>query len=120
MSKQDQDAAVGGVQYRENVVLGIVDTPEAAQTASQALTTGGFLESEVALGCGVEWADRLRASSGRSGLIGQVLQILDHYGAGGYEMDMKKQYEEAFRAGQCTVAVFAPTEERKRLATDIL
>jgi hypothetical protein len=39
---------------------------------------------------------------------------------GGYEMDMKKQYEEAFRAGQCTVAVLATTEDRKRLATDIL
>lgn len=108
------------MQYRENVVLGIVDTPEAAQAASQALTSGGFLESEVALGCGVDWADRLRASSGRSGLIGRVLQVLDRFGAGGYEMDMKKQYEEAFRAGQCTVAVLATTEERKRLATNIL
>jgi hypothetical protein len=35
-------------------------------------------------------------------------------------MGMKKQYEEAFRAGQCTVAVLATTEDRKRLATDIL
>ena len=34
---------------------------------------------------------------------------------GGYEMDMKKQYEEAFRAGQCTVAILATTEDRKRV-----
>ena len=120
MSKDKQETVVGGVQYRENVVLGIVDTPDAAQAASQALTSGGFLESEVALGCGLEWADRVRASSGRSGLIGQVLQVLDRYGAGGDEMDMKGQYEQALRAGKCTVAVFAPTDERKRLATDIL
>ena len=120
MSKEKQDTTVGGVQYRENVVLGIVDTPEAAQAARRALTSGGFLESEVALGCGMEWADRLRASSGRSGLIGGVLQALDRLGVRDDELEMKHEYEQAFRAGPCTVAVFAPTEERKRLATDIL
>ena len=68
----------------------------------------------------MEWADREGASSGRSGLIGQVLHALDRYGAGGEEMDMKGQYEQALRAGHCTVAVFAPTQERKQLAADIL
>lgn len=44
---------------------------------------------------------------------------LDRYGAGGDEMDMKGQHEQALRVGQCTVAVFAPADERKRLAADI-
>ena len=50
MSKEKQDTARGVGQYRENVVLSIVDTPEASQAAVQELTSGGFLESEVALG----------------------------------------------------------------------
>ena len=62
----------------------------------------------------------MRASSGRSGLVARVLQVLDRFGAGGDQMDMKQQYEQAFRAGQCTVVVLASTEERKRLATDVL
>jgi hypothetical protein len=34
------------VQYHENHVIGILDTPEASEAAVHALTGGGFLESE--------------------------------------------------------------------------
>jgi hypothetical protein len=77
------------VQYHENHVIGILDTPEAAEAAVRALTGGGFLESEVTLTCGAERADRLRASGGQTGVIGRVLQVVDRFGGGGEEMDAR-------------------------------
>jgi hypothetical protein len=114
------DPHVVSVQYHENHVIGILDTPEAAEAAVRALTGGGFLESEVTVTCGVERADLLRGSTGRSGLIGRVLQVVDRFGGGGEEMDARHQYEQALRDGHLNVLVLAPTEERKRLAADIL
>ena len=84
-----------------------------------ALTSGGFLESEVTLTAGVERAELLRASSGRSGIIGRVLRVVDRLGAGD-EMDTRHRYEQALRDGQLNVLVLAPTEERKRLAAEVL
>ena len=114
------DPHVVSVQYPENHVIGILDTPEAAETAVRALTGGGLLESEVTLTCGVERADAIRASSGRTGVIGRVLQVVDRFGGGGEEMDARREYEQALRDGRLNVLVLAPTEERKRLGADIL
>jgi hypothetical protein len=84
------------------------------------LTGGGFFDSEVTLACGVEQANRLRDSSGRTGLVGRVLQVVDQYGAGGDELDTKRRYEQALREGHLNVRVLAPTEERKRRAVEVL
>jgi hypothetical protein len=124
MSKGKQgtigDPHAVSVQYHENHVIGIIDTPEAAVAAVDALTKGGFLESEVTLTCGVERADLLRASTGRSGLADRILRVVDRFGAGGDEMDARHQYEQALRDGHLNVLVLAPTEERKRLAATVL
>ncbi len=114
------DPHVEAVRYPENHVVGIVDTPEQAAAAFHALTDGGFLESEITLACGVEAADRLQASSGRSGLIGRVLQVADRLGVRDEELETKHEYEQALRDGSITFVVLAPTEERKQRAADIL
>ena len=108
------------VKYHENHVIGIMPTAEDAVSALGTLTQSGFLETEVTLTCGVEIADRIRASSGRSGLIGQVLQVVDRFCAGGEELEARHEYEKALRDGKLNVLVLAPTEERKRLAGEIL
>jgi hypothetical protein len=108
------------VKYHENHVIGIMPTAEDAMSALGTLTQSGFLETEVTLTCGVEIADRIRASSGRSGLIGQVLQVVDRFGGGGEELEARHEYEKALRDGKLNVLVLAPTEERKRLAAEIL
>jgi hypothetical protein len=61
-NRNANDPHAVSVQYHENHVIGILDTPEAAEAAVHALTGGGFLESEVTLTCGVERADLLRAN----------------------------------------------------------
>jgi hypothetical protein len=91
-----------------------------AITAFDSLVANGFLESEVSLGSGRELADRIRATTGRSGLLGRILDILDRFGAGGDEMDDRHEYEQALRDGGVTVLVLAPTEERKLRAAEIL
>jgi hypothetical protein len=114
------DPHAGAVRYPENHVVAIVDTPEAAAAAVETLTSGGFLESEVTLACGARAADRLRASSGRSGLLGHVIQIADHLGVRTEELETRHQYEEALRDGRFVLTVLAPTEERKDRAAQIL
>jgi hypothetical protein len=109
----------GPVRYPEDHVVGVLDSPEAAAAAVRTLIDGGFLESEVHLACGVEAADRLRESTGRSGLTGAVLRLADRLHLWNDELAEKHEYEEALRAGSIVLAVLAPTEERKRRAAEV-
>jgi hypothetical protein len=84
-------------------------TEKEAATAFNSLIASGFLESEVALGSGPELADRIRATAGRSGLVGRILEVLDRFGVGGDEIDDRHEYEQALREGAVNVLVLAPT-----------
>jgi hypothetical protein len=106
--------------YPLNHVIGIMPTDNDAITAFDSLIANGFLETEVSLGSGRELAERIRASRGRSGLLGRILEILDRFGAGGGEVDDRHEYEEALRHGAVAVLVLAPTQERKLRAAEIL
>jgi hypothetical protein len=106
--------------YPLNHVISIMPTEKEAITAFDSMIANGFLESEVSLGSGPELADRIRATSGRSGLVGRILEVLDRFGAGGDEIDDRHEYEQALRDGAFTVLVLAPTEERKLRAAEIL
>ena len=88
--------------------------------ALEALSTGGFLASEVTDACGEREADRLRASSGRTGLLGHVLRVAEQIGIPNDELETKERYEQALRDGQVVLMVLAPTEERKMRAADLL
>jgi hypothetical protein len=74
----------------------------------------------VTLACGPELADRIRATSGRPGLVGRILEVLDGFGAAGDEIDHRHEYEQALREGAVNVLVVAPTEERRQRAAEIL
>ena len=95
------------MQYPENHVVGVVDTPEQLRSAAKALTGGGFLTSELGVSCGTDAADALDATTGRTGIEND-------------EMAVKERYEQALRDGHFVVAISAPTEERKALAAKIL
>jgi hypothetical protein len=106
--------------YPLNHVISIMPTEKEAIAAFDSLIAHGFLESEVSLGSGPELADRIRATSGRSGLVGRILEVLDRFGAGGDEIDDRHEYEQALRDGAVTLLVLAPTEKRKLRAAEIL
>jgi hypothetical protein len=106
--------------YPLNQVISIMPTEKEAITAFENLIAHGFLESEVSLGSGRELAARIRATTGRSGLVGRILEVLDRFGAGGDEVDNRHEYEQALTEGAVTLLVLAPTEERKQRAAEIL
>lgn len=108
------------VAYHLDHVISIMPSEKEAIAALNTLVASGFFESEVTLTCGQEIADRIGASSGRSGLVGRVLQVVDRFGAGGEEAEARHMYEQALRDGHVEVLVLAPTEERKRRAAEIL
>ena len=110
----------GPVQYPENHVLGILDTPEQVRAARTALTAAGFRESEIEVSRGPGAADNLHASTGRTGLAGLAIRLAQSVGLADDEMEVKDRYEQALRDGGTVVVVLAPTDERKVAAAQVL
>jgi hypothetical protein len=108
------------VSYPTNHVVGVVARPDDASAAWGALTSSGFLQSEVTVTSGPAAADALRASTGRTGLAHLAIRIAERFGVNDEEMEAKASYEQALRDGKLVVGVLAPTDERKELAARIL
>jgi hypothetical protein len=108
------------VEYPTNHVVAILDTQDQSACAIDALVNGGFLESEIKLGHGTAEADRLQAGTGRRGLTDWWIRLFESVGLKNAETEMKDRYEQALRDGRTVLAVMAPTDERKDLATRII
>jgi hypothetical protein len=108
------------IQYPTNHVLGVLDTSSQVECALDGLSQRGFLESEIELNRGTEFADRLGATSGRRGLGDWFIRIFERVGLKNAESELKEQYEEAVRNGAAVIAVLTPTEERKDLAVQLI
>lgn len=109
----------GSPTYPENALLGVLDTPEQVRCALDALS-GPFLEAEIEVLCGEGQADRLRATTGRTGLLDQALRVVQGLGMWNDELEVKAQYEQALRDGHIVVLVEAQSDDRKQLAVDAL
>lgn len=108
------------VRYPNDHVVAVINTPQQVESALEALRAGGFLESELSAVCGGAAADRLRASTGRSGFIAKLIRVAERLGVRDDEMELKDRYEQALRDGRIVVAVLALSEERKERAATIL
>ena len=108
------------IQYPTDKVIAVLDTSEQVQCAVDALVDGGFLESEIELNRGGEWADRLASTTGRSGLSDWFIRMFQKVGLKNEETELKEEYEEAVRGGKAVVAVLVPTDERKNLAVRLI
>ena len=108
------------IQYPINHVVGVLETPDQVECALDALVNRAFLESEIELNRGVEFADRLGASTGRGGLSDWFIRLFQTVGLKNDETEIKEQYERAVRDGHAIIAVLTPTEERKDLAVQLL
>lgn len=116
-SGTDRDRSVA---YPENNVLSVLDTREQVSAAVGALTSGGFLPSEIRVETGAERADAVDASPGRGGLAGLLIRLAERLGVTDEEMELKNIYEQAMRDDLFVVAVLALTTERREHAADIL
>jgi hypothetical protein len=108
------------VRYPTDHVVGIVDTREQLEGALDALTGGGFLESEIRVAHGPAAAARLEATTGRTGLVDRLLRFAERIGMPNDETAIKDRYEQALRDGQFVALVLAPSDERKARAADVL
>ena len=108
------------LRYPADHVLGVIDTTEQVERAVDALTSGGFLESEIQATSGREAAERLRSTTGRTGLSSLVIRIAERLGIQDDEMHLKSLYEDALHDGRYVVAISAPTDERRDIAVRIL
>jgi hypothetical protein len=107
-------------RYPTNHVVAVLDTEDQVLDAAAALTSGGFLPSEVDVATGARAADRLKTSVGRSGVTGLAIRIAQRLGAQDEEMELKTYYEQAMRDDKFVLRVDAPTDERKGVAASIL
>jgi hypothetical protein len=108
------------VRYPEDRVVGLLDTMEQLESAVDALTSGGFLPSEIDVVHGAAASEKLRENTGRSGLTHLAMRFAESIGLPNDETAIKNQFADGLGKGQLLVAVLAPTEERRRVAGRIL
>ncbi|HEX6616941.1 MAG TPA: hypothetical protein VF046_11615 [Gemmatimonadales bacterium] len=119
-ARESAGPANESVRYPTDHVVGILDTADQVRAAYQALTSSGFLESEVTVSSGRAAADALNANTGRTGLAHLAIRIAEKFGVNDEEMALKERYEEALRDGRFVVFVLTPTGERRERAASIL
>jgi hypothetical protein len=108
------------VPYPKDHVVAVIASHEKVVEAITALSKAGFRASELNVAAGPAAADRLDASTGRTGLLHEIIRFADKLGIQDEEMQAKETYEKALRADEHVITVFTPSEERKTAAADIL
>lgn len=115
-----EDVTDKEVRYPENRVVGLFDTKEQLQSAVDALTSGGFLPSEIDLVHGAAASEKLRQNTGRSGLAHLAMRFAESIGVPNDETAIKNQYADGLARGQLLITVLAPTDERRKVAGRLL
>jgi len=108
------------VEYPENRMVGVIDGLEQLRAAVEALTTGGFLSSEIEIHHGAAAAEKLRKETGRTGLANLAMRLVESIGMPNDETVLKNNYADALADGRFLIAVLAPTEERQQSAATLL
>lgn len=108
------------VRYPTDTVLGIIKTVKQCEDAVAALEGGGFLESEIRILHGKAAAERLANATGRRGLAGLLMQLVESIGLPNDETALKAHFSEALRKGWFVVGVHAPSDERQQAAERLL
>lgn len=108
------------VRYTRNTVLGVIKTAKPLEAAVVALEQGGFLASEIQVIHGQGAAAKLAKSTGRPGFRGLAMRLVASIGMPNDETAMKNRYADALAKGWFLIAVRAPSDERQKVASDIL
>jgi len=108
------------IRYPTKHVVGVLDTAEQVAAVVPDLRANGFMDSEIHVHCGVDRADALNASTGRTGLANIAIRIAEKLGIEDTEMERKELYEQAMRDGRFVMLVSAPTDDRKDRAAEML
>jgi len=120
VNAKSEELARESFSYPTNHLVSVVDTLEQLRSAVDALTSSGFLDSEVNVSAGEGVADALSATTGRTGWADIAMRLTERVGLPNDEMLMKRQYEEALRDGHYVLSVLALTDDRKDRAARII
>lgn len=101
-------------------MLAIIDTRDQLRAAIEALTSGGFLRSEIEALHGTSAAQKLYDETGRTGLAHVAMRLVEAIGMPNDELALKSHYADALADGRFVIAVTAPSEERQRVAARLL
>lgn len=108
------------LRYPENNVVGVIKAVRPLESAVVALQRRGFLPSEIQVMHGADAAATLAKASGRSGLRGLAMRLVAGIGMPNDETAIKNRYAGALAKGWFLISVFAPSDERQKLASKIL
>lgn len=100
--------------FPDHTVVAIIDEPDDAAAALDALITAGVPEENISLLYGEGGAERLDPAGKRHGALGRLRRLIQHYGDED-RPHVRRQAEE-LRAGNFLVAAPATEEERDRVA----
>jgi len=108
------------VQYPENRMLAIIETRDQLRAVIEALTSGGFLTSEIEILHGAAAAKSLQEETGRTGITHLAMRLAEAIGITNDELSLKSHYADALADGRFLISVLAPSEERQRAAAQLL
>lgn len=104
----------------ENNAVEVIDSLDELVELVETLTSSGFLKSEIQAVHGQAPAEKLRASTGRTGVAGLAMRLIASIGMPNHETAMKDRYAQALTDGRIVVLVEALTDERRELAAKLL
>ena len=108
------------IRYPENRVVGLLDSKPQLDAAVDALTSGGFLSSEIEVLHGAAASKELRDNTGRTGLAHLAMRLVESIGLPNDELAIKNQYADALAKGRVLITVLAPSDDRRQQAARIL
>jgi hypothetical protein len=118
MDEHQYDPASDSLSFPDDTVVGILDDPDSASAAVDALLDGGIPDQEIQVLCCDSGARRLDPSGERHGVLGQLQRLVQHFGD--QEIPHLQKQAEALEAGKFLVAAPAETDEESRRVAGIL
>lgn len=108
------------IRYPANHVVGVLDTRAQVDALVPDLIAAGFADADITVHAGMDSAEALDESTGRSGLANLAMRLAETLGIENSEMEQKERYEQALRDGKFVVLVAAADEAHKDRASAVL
>jgi hypothetical protein len=118
MEDRQYDPESDSLSFPVDTVVGILDDPDAASSAVDALVAAGVPAERIQVLCGDAGARRLDPSGERHGLLGQLRRIVQQYAD--QEVAHVERQSAELRAGKFLVAAPAEGDEARERVAEIL
>jgi hypothetical protein len=114
MSDHQFDPESDSLSFPDDTIVGILDEPDQAADAVEALIKDGVPEDDISVLCGKAGARRLDPQAKRHGLIGEIQRVVQHFGD--QEAYHVRRQATELENGNFLVAAPCEEEERDRIA----